>query len=141
MMYFRLLWTVVLCAGPVVAGLAQPGGESASKVTRTIRGDTLAPGERGRVSIRARIADGWTMYAPDSPPPTIGAAVAVGAETSEAISVDRPAHTTTTPASGPHFDRTVRFFAGPSPLAARGACPSGPVWAACRRGHASVHGV
>lgn len=130
MTHCRLLLVLVLCACPVCVGHAQPGGGSASKVTWTIQGDTLAHGGRGRVTFRARVAEGWKMYAPDSPPPTIGASVTVIGATPSALTLDSLAHTPSTAAHDPNFGTTVRFFSGRArlwlPVTLSPSAPSGP---------------
>lgn len=86
----------------------RPGG-SASKVDWTVQGDTLASGERGVVTLRGTIADGWKMYAPDSPPPTRGVAVAVDTA-GTGLTVDSLQHADAESGHDPNFGLTVRYF-------------------------------
>lgn len=106
-----------LLTGIVGVGYAQPGG-SASKVTWTADGDTLAPGETGAVALRASIAEGWKMYAPASPPPTI--VVDVSGVTSEpsgaVVRTDTIESTGASRAYDPNFGKEVHFFSGEARL-------------------------
>jgi len=113
----RLLATVGLLFGLVCAVCAQPGG-SASNVTWTVQGDTLAPGGTGTVRLEASIAEGWKMYAPDSPAPTVGVSVtAVEAKRSGLVlGTDSLSYTGGATAYDPNFGKDVHFFSGTARL-------------------------
>lgn len=110
MMRRQIAVVLVLMLGVVGRGQAQPQpGGSASKVDWAVQGDTLAPGAQGVVSIRASIAEGWKMYAPDSPPPTRGVAVAVDT-VGAGLTVDSLQHADSESGHDPNFGITVRYF-------------------------------
>lgn len=106
----QLLFLLVLILGVVGRGQAQPQpGGSASKVDWAVQGDTLVPGGQGVVTIRGTLADGWKMYAPDSPPPTRGVAVAVDT-VGAGLTVDSLQHADSESGHDPNFGITVRYF-------------------------------
>jgi thiol:disulfide interchange protein DsbD len=113
----RLLAMAGLLLGLVGVALAQPGG-SAAKVTWTVRGDTLAPGKTGAVTLRASIAKGWKMYAPASPPPSVG--VSVLGVTSDPSGVNARGDSLVaigaTTAYDPNFGKDVHFLSGEARL-------------------------
>jgi thiol:disulfide interchange protein DsbD len=117
----RIGWQLLFVMGGLLLGLAgpvhaQPGG-SAAKVTWTVQGDTLAPGTTGGVILQASIAEGWKMYAPASPPPTVGVAVsAVEFLRSEAVATDSLVSTGAAIAYDPNFGKDVHFFSGEARL-------------------------
>jgi thiol:disulfide interchange protein DsbD len=113
----RLLVAAGLLFGLVGVVHAQHGG-SASKVTWTVQGDTLAPGATGALRLHASIAEGWKMYASDSPPPTVGVAVPE-VEFSAPVTVvatDSLVYTGASTAYDPNFGKDVHFFSGTARL-------------------------
>ncbi len=110
------LCLLVLTLSVAGQGRAQPGpGGSASKVDWRVQGDTLESGEQGVVTLRAVVAEGWKMYAPDSPPPTRGVDVAVESA-SPGLAVDSLEHTESESGHDPNFGITVRYFQGTAEL-------------------------
>jgi thiol:disulfide interchange protein DsbD len=101
----------------VCAAHAQPGG-SASKVTWTVQGDTLAVGTTGTVTLQASVAEGWKMYAPDSPPPTVGVAVTdlEANRSGVVLGTDSLSYTGGATAYDPNFGKDVHFFSGEARL-------------------------
>ncbi|PSQ95676.1 MAG: hypothetical protein BRD55_08535 [Bacteroidetes bacterium SW_9_63_38] len=110
----RFLATVGLLFGLAGVVYGQSGG-AASKVTWAVEGDTLAPGEAGAVTLRASIADGWKMYAPDSPPPTVGVSVTTVEAARLAVSNEMD-YTGASTTYDPHFGKEVHFFSGEARL-------------------------
>lgn len=104
-----LLLVMLLCVVGQAQAQPQPGG-SASKVNWTVQGDTLLPGQTASVTLRAAIAEGWKMYAPDSPPPTRGVAVTTMPIGASGISIDSLKHTGSEAGHDPNFDITVQYF-------------------------------
>jgi thiol:disulfide interchange protein DsbD len=98
-------------------GQAQPGPDgSAGKVDWTAVGDTLAPGENGAVILRASIADGWKMYAPESPPPTRGVEVTIDSAATAPIRTGPVRQSEPQRGHDPNFDLTVQFYEGDASL-------------------------
>jgi thiol:disulfide interchange protein DsbD len=98
--------------------LLTPGAASgqmisaATKVdwTASVQPSSVAPGDTATVRLTASIADGWKVYAVDSPPPSRGVRVAfdsVAAGLSAAGAVQQSA-----PKRGfdPYFEKTVTYF-------------------------------
>lgn len=111
-----LLGAVPTVYGQAGAGAFRPsaGPEQArEQVTwsAVVEPASVAPGEKASLVLRAEIAEGWKMYAMDSPPPTRG--VAPRLEGKGAGLVPSPSgFIQSAPEEGydPAFDLNVRYF-------------------------------
>ena len=112
------LVALALALGPAsAAGQGRMGGGAAEHVTWTAAAAprAVAPGGAVRLTLRAEIADGWKMYALDSPPPSRGVRPQLD---SLAGLAPRGAWTQAEPKAGydPNFDKEVRYFEGAAAL-------------------------
>jgi thiol:disulfide interchange protein DsbD len=112
--------TVLLAAALLLLPLggvaqAQQGG-SASKVDWTASATDVAPGASGALTLEASIAEGWKMYALDSPPPSRGVSVTVESWP-DGLGKNGPVEQSE-PQRGydPNFEKEVSYFSGSANL-------------------------
>jgi len=117
---FSLRTTAFVAAVLLLLPLARPlhaqRGGSASKVDWTVTATDVAPGATGALTLKGDIADGWKMYALDSPPPSRGVSVSVeawpnGLEKSGPVEQAEPKR-----GYDPNFDKEVSYFQGTATL-------------------------
>ncbi len=87
--------------------------------------EAVRPGAAFEVTLTAKIADGWKMYAPDSPPPSRGASVSFtdlpeGFARQDGLNQAPPKE-----GYDPNFDTTVRYYEGEATLRAALALDAG----------------
>jgi thiol:disulfide interchange protein DsbD len=133
-----LLAALPAAGGPTAAAQAQglnglSGGQgAASKVewTASASPKAVAPGASFGVRLRASVADGWKMYAVDSPPPSRGVRVhldslGTGLARGGALRQSEPKR-----GYDPNFDKEVTYFAGraevTAPVAVATSAEPGP---------------
>jgi thiol:disulfide interchange protein DsbD len=129
---FSLRTTVLVAVAFLLVAVGRPlhaqRGGSAAKVDWTVTATDVAPGASGALTLTGDIADGWKMYALDSPPPSRGVEVSVESWP-DGLAKDGPVEQAE-PKRGydPNFDKEVSYFQGTAtlrvPLAAeQGASP------------------
>jgi thiol:disulfide interchange protein DsbD len=116
MLRSTLLVAAVLLLLPLSDSAQAQRGGSASKVDWTATATDVAPGKTGALTLTGDIADGWKMYALDSPPPSRGVSVSVESWT-DGLSKGGPVEQSD-PKRGydPNFDKEVSYFEGTATL-------------------------
>lgn len=109
----RLAFSLLVSLAAAFSARAQdaPLPRSAAEVVmwRTAEPMATAPGETARLGLEATIADGWKMYAPDSPPPTRGVRVRTG-EMPRGLGARALEQETPREGFDPNFGKDVRYY-------------------------------
>lgn len=131
---FRSLckWVLIALAmmafASVSSARAQGIGGAMEHVTWTAMAEpeAVAPGSELRVRFHATIADGWKMYAVDSPPPSRGVRVHVDSLSSAVEQTGALRQSEPEEGYDPNFEKTVRYFEDEADLGAQFAVADDP---------------